>query len=176
MEFKNSKKTPYVYGSAKGGDFLELRPDIQWEFAAFCSGVSAADIRDPNKQLRQNVCKMLNTKIYEASKGKWTQVPYKKIEQGLVEVSGLPEGIRLRRPALCTKSELELLLEIHDKISFRILQPISAPQTSTQNENEEQARMEEVDGPLMTEQEAQEQPASINLLSCMVPLDDCMMT
>ena len=27
LEFKNLKKTPYVYGSAKGGDFLELRSD-----------------------------------------------------------------------------------------------------------------------------------------------------
>ena len=53
-----------------------------------------------------------------ATKGKWTRVPYRKIDDGAVEVNGLPNGIPFKKPSNCSKEELSFLKDHMDSISF----------------------------------------------------------
>lgn len=54
----------------------------------------------------------------EFSKGKWSRFPYSKVDDGTISVIGLPEFVKFKNPSACNKTELSLLKDHINQISF----------------------------------------------------------
>uniref|UniRef100_A0A7M5XLX1 Uncharacterized protein n=1 Tax=Clytia hemisphaerica TaxID=252671 RepID=A0A7M5XLX1_9CNID len=104
-----------TYGSDAALDFSDGHTDLDWDFASFINGLSAED--RASKSERNEVAKLLNKK-FSSLKTSRKRVPYKRICNGSVQVVGLPEGFILRKPAACTKQELEVIKDNMESISF----------------------------------------------------------
>ncbi|XP_065055344.1 uncharacterized protein LOC135683891 [Rhopilema esculentum] len=101
-----TKSKTTVFGTEKAVEYIDSQPHVEVNLLSFCEGILPANKDNQCGKLREEVQRMFNQKINEATNGKCRRVSYKMVEDGKIKATGLPMNVTLKKPSAYGKQYL----------------------------------------------------------------------